>query len=485
VATANANPGSTVHIPPGRYVLTGGMLSLTGSDTTIEGAGRDETTIAGGSGRTVLVNATGVEIVSVTIADGSVESSDPSGWQRWGGNVFFVPPGVGPGTLLLADVAIKGGHAQSGGGIAQWGGTLAIVDSVIAGNFAAAYGGGFYQERGEALLDGVAVYDNGSRGQHQQGLGGGGIAAEGDLDVVNSTVYANGAPFGIGGGILFAGSELLLLNSTVARNQRDTATDLHPGGGSDLYAGGTGSEMTMAAINTIIGIPGSAGVVGGTPTDPGGACYLQGVVLLDHHALASDASCGFSAANGSLVGVDAGESDPDICPEIDQRYAPRPQGAGCDIGAVESPFGTAPSGGGGGGGGASAVTPGAPPVTPPTPVEPVPVLPSAPLSTPPASAPVAPQVETLVRLRGGGTLVVRGTLPDTPVGAVTLKRTVRKDGRRRSGTSRVTPADGAIDATLLLPRGLRGARVVKVVGTYRTANGDGGRVTWRPKPIDG
>jgi hypothetical protein len=52
-------------------------------------------------------------------------------------------------------------------------------------------------------------------------------------------------------------------------------------------------------------------------------------------------SLGFVPSRGSLVDAGAASSsadDPALCPPWDQALAPRPQGAACDIGAIESPW---------------------------------------------------------------------------------------------------------------------------------------------------
>jgi hypothetical protein len=118
----------------------------------------------------------------------------------------------GPVTVAINGLTIANGSATEGGGIFNWYGTVALVDSVVHGNTAAT-GGGISNRYGE-----VAVTDSTISGN--VGISGGGIfTAGGTFTLVNSVVTGNSAAPGEGGGI-FNGSDgtLTLTESTVAGN---------------------------------------------------------------------------------------------------------------------------------------------------------------------------------------------------------------------------------------------------------------------------
>jgi hypothetical protein len=480
VAIANANPGTTIVVPPGGFPLTRGPLDVTGEGTTIVGAGSATTSVVATSASRVLTIRAGAEIYDLQISGGHPQALpfDPA----IGGNVAFF--GNGNTTLGLFGVTVRGGVATSGGGIYQEGGILQIVDSVITNNQAADGGGLYTYGSSRTVIDGSVFYFNGaSRPGVAEPSGGAVRLGGGRLVAVNSTFYSNSATGGWGGGF-FVGNDasLSLVNATVA--------------GNSFYDLAVRDTSRISSANTILGMRGH-----GTPI-----CDFRGGTMADDHSLSLDATCNLEPANGSIVGadpgfapfgdyggptpslallptspaVDAANSDVAVCPDIDQRYAPRPQGSGCDIGAVESPFGPAPptpappsgGGGGGGGGGSEPKAPAAPTVpAPPVPLpeQPAPVTSS---STAPATAPPTPAA----RLSRAGRLAVEARLPATPTGKVTLAWTVRKGGRNHRGKTRVTADDDTIRTTVSVPRRLRGGRLVRLVATYKA----GGRKRTTP-----
>ena len=116
------------------------------------------------------------------------------------------------------------------------------------------------------------------------------------------------------------------------------------GGGGGTSLGG-GLDMASATVGSSI-----------VAANAGGDC--SGAIISSGHDIDDDSSCGFTGA-GDRSGVNAllgplgehggtGETlmplagspaldaaDPAACPATDQRGVSRPQGAGCDIGAVE------------------------------------------------------------------------------------------------------------------------------------------------------
>jgi hypothetical protein len=202
---------------------------------------------------------------------------------------------------------------------------------------------------------------------------GGGINSGGEFTLTNSTVSGNTGSAYWGGGILSYG-EFTLTNSTVSGNT---------GSGVVLWATASPVATFMNSTvsgNSLHGIDAyryhcPTGCTGGPPTPflyfadsivadngaPDGNCSsdVRSHLLSLGYNLADDTSCGFTEPTDLVVAdamlgplqdnggptethdllpgspaIDAGSMD---CPPpaTDQRGVARPQGAGCDIGAVE------------------------------------------------------------------------------------------------------------------------------------------------------
>jgi hypothetical protein len=108
----------------------------------------------------------------------------------------------GPGgRLWLRDVRITGGAADSGGGIAGFGGTVRLNSSQVTGNKASAAGGGIASARFDPWsVANLLVIDSTVSGNQQTSndsntaLGGGGIASlDGTVLLLRSDVLRNSA----------------------------------------------------------------------------------------------------------------------------------------------------------------------------------------------------------------------------------------------------------------------------------------------------
>ena len=185
---------------------------------------------------------------------------------------------------------------------------------------------------------------------------GGGIWNEGGaLTLVDTTVYANFAD--VGAGILNAGS-LTVVSSTLSGNVGTVA------GGAifDVF----GASLSSVTISDNVADAGSAISIGAyvtlESTIVDGDCVGAMPVTLGHNIESPGDTCGFNLASdrsevsaGDLalgpLSIDVGmlrthtpgnESvavdavPPEACAtDVDQRGVPRPQGDGCDVGAVE------------------------------------------------------------------------------------------------------------------------------------------------------
>jgi CSLREA domain-containing protein len=328
VTLANANAGAdTITLPRGTFTLTNGELPLgtTAGDTiTIGGAGARNTAItAGGASRVFDVDtaslATTTNLTGMTITGGAATGAETTA-PGDGGAIAL----ASISTLNLSGVVLTGNTAsESGGAIAAYhtsaGGTVNVTSSTLSGNTA-----------------GTAAGATGT---------GGGIYTQTTVNLTNSTVSGNvaqGTTTVQGGGLAATVGGITLLSSTIAGNSA-VSTGAASGGG-------IANAASLSATNTIV----ADNSANGAPSDCL-AAVTTGTLAND---LSSDTSCGFSGA-GSKQGVSPllgaladnggptdtrkpGAGSPALdagtasgCPSTDQRGVARPQGATCDIGAVE------------------------------------------------------------------------------------------------------------------------------------------------------
>jgi hypothetical protein len=279
------------------------------------------------------------------------------------------------GTVTLTNVTVSGnsGAPEGGGGLAnELGGSLTVTSSTITGNSSSHSGSGVFNLGSTATLTDDTISDN--RGAPD---GGGGIANSdqfgvvGSLTVSSSTISGNTASGGAG--FLNAGSTASFTDDTISGN---TAGDGGGGAGGNEPQDSQPGHLTVNA-STIVGNFTTATAVSGgivnldqmsmgatimaqnsTNNCTGGATTDDGYNLSDNNG----ADCGFTAstdvlnANPALGGLrDNGGPTPTEapapnspavdkiptgnpqlgCPGADQRGVARPQGAKCDIGAVE------------------------------------------------------------------------------------------------------------------------------------------------------
>jgi hypothetical protein len=304
-----------------------------------------------------------------------------------GNNSVFV--NAAGGDLQFRNITITGGSsAANGGGIATAGGDVSLTNSSVTGNSGGAGGGIAANSGGTVGLTNSTVSNNSAS------AGGGGILASA-VGMTNSTVSGNTAGANLGGGIEVPGSGLVsLTNSTVSGNTAGTE-----GGGVVAFdvtlvystvAGNSapqGANLDIRSLDTLTAF----GSVVALPAGGGGNCFFeQGQSTTSNGSnWDDDASCGFGAGPGDhsnggdpLLGALAnnGGSTQTQLPQpgsplidaipvascqadgasgitADQRGVTRPQGSGCDIGAVE-------------------VAPVTPPVVTPAPATPLPITPA-------------------------------------------------------------------------------------------------------------
>jgi CSLREA domain-containing protein len=344
IDAANAAPGAVV-VPAGQYTLTGPADedADAGGDLDVQprlavyGAGAGDTVIdAGHADRVVdVLGGRGtLALTDLTLRNGTT-SGDGGGLRDESGASF----------VDLDGVSIEASHAAaSGGGIAITG-PGRLVRGMLTGNSADG-GGALFLGRAGALFE---VSDSTLAGN--AATFGGGIAAAGDVAVVDSTLSNDD------GGALLTGGTATLRSVTVAGNtaaphvidgaggitlnpgavvdvRNSVIADSHGGPDCAQFGATFTAAYTLAEDPGGCAFSGAGDVIGSDPgllplADNGGATLTQRVPI-GSPLLDSGDPAGCRDADGALL-------------TTDQRGLPRAvngdavAGARCDEGAVEKP----------------------------------------------------------------------------------------------------------------------------------------------------
>jgi len=124
-------------------------------------------------------------------------------------------------TLAIHDCTIEGNAAALGAGVALLQSEAALIDTTIQDN-SAEYGGGFYLVDSAASLEGVVIEENVADADpfhHAEGDGGGMYLSSSEVTMHGGAVEANDAGEHGGGAALFDGSHLTLEQATLHANE--------------------------------------------------------------------------------------------------------------------------------------------------------------------------------------------------------------------------------------------------------------------------
>jgi hypothetical protein len=291
------------------------------------------------------------------------------------------------GDILVVRSHVDGNTTDGDGGAlyADEDGDVTVIDSTVDGNTADGPGGAIFTLDGDVTIVGSTL--NGNRADDR----GGAISGEADVVVFDSTLARNAAVAHVGGGIWARGS-LYVANSTISNNYAE-------GQGGGVSAAGDVGLVYATVTDNVAPVAASIGaggrlssfgsVIGPAKTDPNGGqaqptetnCQVRGGDSSGFNVV-SDGSCGLTgpgdaiadtqlaplAGNGGfgetrmprpgspvvdrippercrfapfgerLEGeqhLDGLVADPFAPIATDQRLVARPQGGGCDAGAVE------------------------------------------------------------------------------------------------------------------------------------------------------
>ena len=293
------------------------------SEITIEGNGY---TVSGDNHYRIFYNDGGaLTINNLTMTKGRVEGEMIINADRSLKNTTANPFGGAivnwKGTLAISGSRFSRNSANWGGAIDN-GGELSITNSAFSGNSADDGGGAIFNNEGTLNII------NSSFSGNLAGWGGA-IRNGGRLSITSSTFSDNWA--GEGGAVVNWGGELSITNSTFSGNWADLA-----GGAIANWIPGE-----LSIINSIIvGNSENACTSSGLKRNirnfiQDGSCLpaFKGDPKLGALVMPEDGSPAYFPLLAGSRAIDA--ADDDYCPATDQIGTARPQGAGCDLGAVE------------------------------------------------------------------------------------------------------------------------------------------------------
>ncbi len=314
----------------GNIALTTGQLLYFGThNLTVQGSGN------------TITQTDGVDRVMADVANGTAFSV--SGLTLTGGHGGDLGEGVaGQGTgssLTLTNMTITNNTTtQSGGGVFS-SGPLTVTSSTISSNTSSVGGGIFEGASATVTVTNSTISGN----TVTAASNGGGISASATVLVTNSTISGNTVAAGGAGGGISTGSGVTLTYATVTGNTSSMAANVNAASltsfGSVVAAPlGGGANCVIATTPTSHGfndeddVGASCGFATGTgDLAPGTAPGLGSLANNGGPTLTELPQTGSPLINAVPV-ADCGAG---VGIATDQRGVTRPQGPGCDIGAVE------------------------------------------------------------------------------------------------------------------------------------------------------
>ena len=256
-----------------------------------------------------------------------------------GNNASRVLNATGP--LTLNGVTITGGIVAGAGGGVSANGNVTLTDSTISGNTATTGAGGGLSANGTLVLTNSTISDNTGQGA------GGGVWANGTAALTNSTISGNTATTGAGGG-LAANGTVTLVYATLVQNSSSVGANLDAAGGGLTSFGSVVAQAGGGGANCAVGSTTSNGFNFSDDASAGVSCHFDAAT--DLVGTSNDPNLGALENNGGptptrlplsgsplidAIPLASCQADGASGITTDQRGFPRPALNGCDIGAVE------------------------------------------------------------------------------------------------------------------------------------------------------
>jgi hypothetical protein len=186
---------------------TGGCPAGRGADIIVLPAGSTQTLTAVNNS---TYGPTGLPVIRSTITIAGNESTIA---RASGAPEFRILAVSNTGDLTLQETTVSGGVSSTlvtpynGGGVANYGGTLTMVNSTISGNAGGEYcgygapcsGGGVYSS-GTVTMIHSTIAGNANTASGGGGGNGGGVANSGTFTMTHSTITGNHSGYGAGDG---------------------------------------------------------------------------------------------------------------------------------------------------------------------------------------------------------------------------------------------------------------------------------------------
>jgi len=286
----------------------------------------------------------------VSVSNGKASGAPYCNGKHGGGGICITQA-----DLTLNSSTVSGNFADGyAGGIFSRSGNVTLTNSTVSNNTSSKFAGGIYVFNDTLTLNNSTLSGNQVVAFDQYGYGGAIFAQSANITLTNSTLSGNSAAYV--GGIWNWSGNITLTNSTLSGNagtyagSRWNAGGIWAGSGAVALTNSTVSGNSAAIDNGGIYIYGATKVVQSINSivagnaSPGGDTNAILSAGSTNNIIGGDPKLGALANNGGptqtmlpLPDSQAieGGSDAD-CPATDQRGVNRPQGAHCDIGAVEA-----------------------------------------------------------------------------------------------------------------------------------------------------
>ena len=232
---------------------------------------------------------------------------------------------VSGGNLTLRDIRLTRGQAMAGGAVSLLGSaaSLTIERSSFVSNRASEHGGALF------LAGGSVTIARSSFVKNHASIGGGAVYLRGAILRASNSSFSENTSGAGGGAFDLLNGNIELTHLTLARNRFSHSNE----------------DSTILNVNATVSLRNSL-VIGSGSGDHCSGSLAQNIGNLSQYGscdIRAIGEPGLSRTAGDLLhyqlrdgspALDAAE--PAFCLPIDQLGTPRPHGAGCDVGAIES-----------------------------------------------------------------------------------------------------------------------------------------------------